>query len=201
MTFITLLIQVAVVVCIGIYVAVYLVGIKQGTVKPILATWAFFAFATVLSFLTDFAQTGRAGVAANLFNIIDTGASCTIFVVLLCKKDIRKSFTVFEKICISMVAVVFIGWIFSGQNIAAHLAVQAIMVIAYLPTLVHLWNAQKNTESLTMWSFDSLASVLGLIEPIKAHSLLPIVYGARSTISTFLVILLILRIKYLRGRA
>jgi len=62
--------------------------------------------------------------------------------------------------------------------------------------LAHLWKATKNTETLGGWSFDSLASVIGIIEPLKTMALLPLVYGIRSIVSTLTVIILILRLKY-----
>ena len=190
-----LFIEILIVLCVAIYVAFYLVGMSRGKVKPVLATWLFFSFATVLSFIMDFRQTGLAGVASNLFNVVDMVAVSGLFILILFRKDTRRTFNNFEKICIATV-VIFIGWLISGQNIAAHLAIQGILLIAYLPTLVHLWKAEVNTESLGTWSFDCLASVFGIIIPIATHDFLPIVYDARSILSTLAVILLIFRLKY-----
>ena len=192
----TLVIQSAIAICIAIYVSIYLMGIKRGTVKPILATWIIFSLATTFSFITDFSQSGSQGLLANSFNIMDMLACIIIFVVAVAKKDIRRSFTLFEKGCLSAVIVIFIGWLLSGQNVVAHLCLQAIMVIAYLPTLVHLWNAQKNTESFSMWSFDCVASFLGIIEPAMTHAVLPLVYSIRATLSAFAVMVLIVRLRW-----
>lgn len=63
------------VLCIIIYVSIYLVGIKNGKVKPVLATWLFFVLATILSFVTGFKQTGVDGLLADAFNIVDTFAT------------------------------------------------------------------------------------------------------------------------------
>lgn len=187
--------QIAIAVFIAIYLVAYLVGIKRGEVKPIFATWIFFSFATVLSFITDFAQTGVEGLAANAYNITDTIATVIVTIVVICSKDVRKKFTTFESVCLGAVGLVFIGWLVSGQNIVAHLLIQGILVIAYLPTIVHLWNAKKNTESLLMWSCSFVASSIGIIEPIKTAAFLPTVYSIRAIVSTLVLIVLILRLK------
>ncbi len=119
----TLLIQIAMTACIITYASIYLVGIQRSKVKPILATWIFMSLATILSFLTDFAETGIAGVLANSFNTVDTLATLIIFAVILCTKDIRKTFTGFETGCLAAVIIVFIGWLLSGQNVVAHLSI------------------------------------------------------------------------------
>ena len=191
-----LLIGIVITVCIAIYVTFYLVGMKRGQVKPVLATWLFLSFATILSFIMDFRQTGISGIASNLFNVVDMVAVFGIFVLILFRKDTRRTFNMFEKVCLGTVLVIFIGWLMSGQNIAAHLAIQGILVVAYLPMLVHLWKAKINTESLGTWSFDCLASAFGLIIPLMTHDFLPTVYGIRSMLSTLAVIALILRLKY-----
>jgi hypothetical protein len=87
-------------------------------------------------------------------------------------------------------------WVASGQNILANILIQIILVIAYLPTVIHLWKSEENTESLSAWSLDFFASIFGMIVPLMVMDLLPLVYGIRSTISTFIIIALILRIKY-----
>ena len=181
--------------CIIIYVSIYLVGIKKGNVKPVLATWLFFVLATILSFITDFRQSEVSGLLADAFNIVDTFATLVIFLVIVFNKDTNKSFNKFEKGCLFAVFAIFILWLVSGQNILAHLAIQAILIIAYLPTLIHLWKAEKNTESLSMWSFDSAASALGTVEPLRTMTLLPLVYGIRAVVSTLAVIVLIIRLK------
>lgn len=183
------------VICIIIYVSIYLVGIKNGKVKPVLATWLFFVLATILSFVTNFKQTGVSGLFADAFNIVDTFATLIIFLVIIFNKNTNKSFNKFEKGCLTAVFIIFLVWLISGQNILAHLAIQAILIIAYLPTLIHLWKSEKNTESLSMWSFDSTASALGTIEPLRTMALLPLVYGIRAVISTLAVIVLIIRLK------
>ena len=188
--------QILMVASIMIYLSFYLVGIYKGRVKPVLATWLIFLFAALLSIFTDYRESGFNGLLANAFNIVDTLAIVIVFSVILFNKNTRLEFTIFEKRCLGVVFLIFILWILTGQNVLAHLAIQVIMVIAYLPMIIHLWNATKNTESLGMWSFDSIASILGMVEPLKTGAILPLVYSLRSTISTFLVIILIFRLKY-----
>jgi len=188
--------QVLMVIFIITYCSIYLVSIKSGKSKPILATWLFLVIANLLSILTSYKETGINGITSNAFNIIDSFSTTTIFFVVLFNKNTRRRFNKFEKYCLLLTGIIFIGWLISGQNILAHLAVQFILVIAYFPTFVHLWKSSKNTESLSMWGINALASGLGTIQPLKTMALLPLVYGIRATVSTFTVFLLILRLKY-----
>ena len=184
-------------ICIATYLVIYLNGIRSGKVKPTLSTWIFFAFAGVLSFITDFRETGVAGLFANSYNILDTsGVFVTLSFIFLFQKNINKKFNKIEKWCLTAVIIIGVLWLLSGQNVLAHLSIQLILLISYIPMFVHLWKANENTESLSMWSIDSLASAVGCIKPILSMDLLPAVYGLRSAVSTFTTVLLILRLKH-----
>lgn len=183
------------VIFIVIYCGIYLHGIFKGKIKPILSTWLLLLFATILSFLTDYKETGRDGLFSNAFNMIDGFATLSIFLVVLFYKDTRKKFSLFEKRCLFATFLIFIFWIISGENILSHLAVQVILVIAYFPTIIHLWHAKKNTESLSMWTINCVAAAFGTIEPIRSMSLLPLVYGLRAVVCTLTVALLVFRLK------
>lgn len=193
--------EIGVAMCVFSYGIIYIIGIQRGTVKPVLATRIFFLLALVLSALTDFKQTGVNGLLANAFNLIDTITTFVIFIFTILHKDTRKSFTEFEKICLGLIILVFIGWVASENNILTHLLVQVILIIAYLPTVIQLWKSPINTESLSAWCLDLFASILGIIEPLRIRDLLPLVYGIRSIVSTFIVIVLILRIKFRKMKA
>lgn len=189
--------DIVIVICITTYLVIYLSGIKSGRVKPTLSTWIFFAFAGVLSFITDFRETGVQGLFANSYNILDTsGVFITLIFIILFQKNINKEFNKLEKRCLIAVIIVGILWLLSGKNILAHLSIQVIMLISYLPMFAHLWKVEENTESLSMWSIDSFASFVGCINPIINRDLLPMAYGFRSAFSTFVTVLLILRLKY-----
>jgi len=187
--------QIIIALCGISYAGIYIVGIKNGTVKPILATRVFLLFALVLSFLTNYSQTGVHGLMANTLNIVNALAVFATFFATLLNKDTRKKFTGFETICLFAVVLIFLMWIISKQNILANILVQIILVVAYLPTIIHLWKSPRNTESLGAWSLDLVASFFGMIEPLRTIDLLPIIYGIRSIVSTIIVIFLILRLK------
>jgi hypothetical protein len=188
--------QIIIVICVLASTFIYIKGIRNNTVKPILATRIFLLLAFLLSALTSYKQTGTQGLLANMLNIVDFLSVLATFFAMAMSKNQRREFTKFEKICLYFVIVIFLIWIISGQNILANILIQIILVIAYLPTLIHLWQSQKNTESLSAWSLDFLASIFGMIAPLQTMALLPLIYGVRSTISTFFVMVLILRIKF-----
>jgi hypothetical protein len=176
--------------------SIYFIGIQRGKVKPVLATRLLFSVALTLSTFTTFRETGFPGVASNILNIADMFSVVFIMIVILLRKDTNWVFTKLEKTCLTAVLFIFVIWLITNQNVIANLLVQMILVVAYMPTWMHLWNTQRNTESLSAWTFDFLASGLGIITPLQTMDFLPIVYGIRSVISTFLVVILILRLKY-----
>ena len=193
--------NIALTIIIATYLFIYLKGIKSGKFKPTLSTWIFFAFATFLSVITDFRETGIHGLFANSYNILDAfGTFITLAFILFFQKNINKGFNKLETVCLIGVIAIGIFWLFSGLNVFAHLSIQAIMFIAYIPMVSYLWKAKENTESLGNWSLECLASAIGCINPILNKDLLPMVYGLRSLFSTFLTVLLILRLKYKEGK-
>jgi hypothetical protein len=175
---------------------VYVKGIRNNTVRPILATRVFLLLAFSLTFLTDFRQTGTHGLMANMLNIVDVLSVLVTFFAMAMSKNKSRKFSKFEKICLCLVILVFLIWIITKQNILANILIQIILVIAYLPTLIHLWKAQENTESLSAWSLDFFASVVGMIAPFQAMNILALIYSTRSAISTFAVIIFILRLQF-----
>jgi hypothetical protein len=188
--------QILIAACVFTQTCIYIKGIRNNTVKPILATRVFLLLAFLLTFLTNYSQTGIRGLGANVLNIVDVLSVSATFIAMGFSKNNRREFTKFEKICLYFVILVFLMWIVSGQNILDNILIQIILVIAYLPTVIHLWKSEENTESLSAWSLDFFASVVGIIAPLQTMDLLPLVYGIRSTISTLTVMLLILRIKF-----
>ena len=188
--------QIIIVTCVFTQTFIYVKGIKNNTVKPILATRIFLLLAFLLTFLTNYSQTGLRGLGANMFNIVDILSVLATFIAMGFSENKHRKFTKFEQICLYFVILVFLMWIVSGQNILANILIQIILVIAYLPTLIHLWKSQENTESMSAWSLDFLASIFGMIEPLQLMAILPLIYGIRSTISTFIVVALIVRIKW-----
>jgi hypothetical protein len=188
--------QIIIFFCVFASTLIYIKGIRNNTVKPILATRIFLLLAFLLSILTSYKQTGMHGLTANMLNIVDFLSILATFFAMIFSKNKNRKFTKFEKICLYFVILIFLIWIITKQNILANILIQIILVIAYLPTLIHLWKSQENTESLNAWSLDFLASIFGMIIPFQTMDLLPLIYGIRSTISTFAVAVLILRIKF-----
>jgi hypothetical protein len=188
--------QIIIFACVFASTLIYINGIRNDTVKPILATRIFLLLAFFLSALTNYRQTGTNGLWANMFNIADVLSVLATFIAMAFSKKSRTKFTKFEKICLYFVILIFLMWIVSGQNILANILIQVILVIAYLPTVVHLWKSEENTESLSAWSLDFFASIFGMIVPLLMMDFLPLIYGIRSTICTFAVIALIWRIKF-----
>ena len=188
--------QIIIFICVLASTLIYIKGIMNNTVKPILATRVFLLLAFLLSAITSFKQTGLHGLMPNMLNLVDFLSVLATFFAMAMSKNENREFTNFEKFCLYFVILIFLIWIITKQNILANILIQIILVIAYLPTLIHLWKAQTNTESLGAWSLDFCASIFGMIAPFQTMELLPLIYGIRSTISTFTVIIFTLCLKH-----
>ncbi|HEU68465.1 MAG TPA: hypothetical protein ENN53_04525 [Candidatus Acetothermia bacterium] len=83
-----------------------------------------------------------------------------------------------------------IAWAFTRQHAVAHSAIQAILVIAYLPVVRRLWRAERNTESFTMWIRLMVAPAFSLL---SSRGVLATAYAVRAIVCTGLLLLLMIR--------
>lgn len=164
--------------------------------RPVLATWLLFSLTVGLSLLTYF-YSDHSSIVANMVNIMDVFMCWSLLVVLLITRDSNKpAFTTFDKSCLSFSGVIFVFWLFTQQHVLSNLLLQAIITIAYFPTIVNLWNASEHSESLGMWIIIWIATVLGLYSAIMEKNMLGTIYAARGLILIFILFILILKIQY-----
>jgi drug/metabolite transporter superfamily protein YnfA len=119
----------------------------------------------------------------------------TIAILLFGDKTSR--FTRFDFGCLGAVAAILVFWGFTRQHAAAHLAIQAILVIAYFPVVKRIWQAERNTESFAAWIGMLLAAALSLL---SSEGRLATVYSVRAVACTSLLLLLMIRAKRREGR-
>jgi hypothetical protein len=169
--------------------------IRRGKISPALAMWVFFVIAVVGSLLTYLAE-GDFGLLDNILNTADLALVSTVAVAIALWGDRSTRFTRFDLGCLVVVAGILLLWMFTRQHVAAHAAIQAILVIAYFPVVRRLWSSDRNTESFTMWIGLLLAPGLSLL---SSRGTLAAVYAVRAIVSTALLLLLMIRVE-LRGR-
>ena len=173
----------------------YVYLIRKGRISPALAMWVFFTIAVVGSLLTYLAE-GDFGLLDNILNTADLVLVSGVAVAIALWGDRSTRFTRFDLGCLGAVVAILVAWVLSRQHVAAHAAIQTILVIAYFPVVKRLWRSDRNTESFTMWIGLMLAPIFSLL---SSEGLLATVYAVRAIASTGLLMLLMIRVE-LRAR-
>jgi len=173
----------------------YVYLIRKGRISPALAMWVFFTIAVVGSLLTYLAE-GDFGLLDNILNTADLVLVSGVAVAIALWGDRSTRFTRFDLGCLGAVVAILVAWVLSRQHVAAHAAIQTILVIAYFPVVKRLWHSDRNTESFTMWIGLMLAPIFSLL---SSEGLLATVYAVRAIASTGLLLLLMIRVE-LRAR-
>jgi len=167
----------------------YIWLIRRGRISPALAMWVFFTIAVVGSLLTYLAE-GEFGLLDNILNTADLLLVSGVAVAIALWGDQTTRFTRFDFFCLGAVALILGAWAITRQHAAAHVAIQAILVIAYFPVVKRLWTSSRNTESFFMWIGLMLAPVFSLL---SSQGALATNYAVRAIISCALLLALMVR--------
>lgn len=170
--------------------------IRKRRIQPALAMWVFFTIAVVGSFVTYLSE-GAFSPLDNILNTADIVLVGTVSVAIWIWGDKTSRFTRFDLGCLGAVLAILVFWGFTRQHAAAHLAIQAILVIAYIPVVKRIWQADRNTESFAAWIGMLVAAALSLL---SSQGWLAAVYAVRAVVCTGSLLLLMLR-AHLRERA
>jgi len=180
----------AAVVAINAFILVrYVWLIRQKRIQPALAMWAFFTIAVVGSFVTYLSEAAHSPLD-NILNTSDIALVGTVSIVIWVWGDKSSRFTRFDLGCLGAVALILVFWGFTREHAAAHLAIQAILVIAYAPVVKRIWKADRNTESFAAWIGMLLAAALSLL---SSKGWLATVYAVRAVVCTSSLLALMLR--------
>ena len=76
------------------------------------------------------------------------------------------------------------------------IAVAISLIIAYFPVLSRLWKTKKNGESFLIWTGMLLAPVLSLL---SSKGMLATIYSVRAIVCISVLMLLMLRVEYLKN--
>lgn len=186
----------AAVVAINAFILVrYVWLIRRRKIQPALAMWVFFTIAVVGSFVTYLSE-GAFSPLDNILNTSDIALVGTVSIVIWIWGDKSSRFSRFDLGCLGAVAAILVFWAFTRQHAAAHLAIQAILVIAYFPVVKRIWQADRNTESFAAWIGMLLAAALSLL---SSKGWLATVYAVRAVVCTGSLLVLMTR-AHLRAR-
>jgi hypothetical protein len=151
--------------------------------------WIFFSIAVGGSLATYLAE-GDYGLLDNILNSSDLILVVTVSLVIFVHGDQSTRFTKFDKGCLGAVLLIVVFWLLTQNHIAAHLSIQAIMVIAYFPVIKRLWTSDENTESFAAWIGMMLAPAISLL---SSKGFLASVYSLRTIVCVLVLLLLMVR--------
>ncbi len=174
----------------------YIYLIKKGKISPALAMWVFFTIAVIGSLLTYLTE-GNYGLLDNILNSADLLLVSSVAIAIAVWGDKSTRFDRFDSCCLIAVLLLIVFWTVTQLHVVAHLSIQLILVIAYIPVVRRLWRSNKNTESFIMWIGLLLAPIFSLL---SSRGVLATVYAVRAIVSTSLLLLLMARAEFKEKR-
>ena len=170
--------------------------IKQ-KIKPALAMWIFFTIAVSMSLITYLSESNYSFLD-NIVNSVDLIYVSAVCIAILIFGDKSSKFTRFDKGCLVAVIIIVIFWFFTRNHFVTNILIQSIMVIAYFPVIKRFIDSKENTESILVWTGMLLAPAFSLL---SSQGLLATIYAVRAIVCTGLLVLLMLRIEYLKKKS
>ena len=164
-------------------------------IKPALAMWLFFSIAVSMSLVTYMANDNFT-LLDNILNTADLLLVTTVTVVIYFFGDTSSKFTSFDKLCLMTVLAISLFWFVTKTHFLSHIMVQSVLVIAYFPVIRRLWQSKENTEPYSVWILMMIAPIFALL---SSKGILASIYSIRAIASTGLLLLLMLRVEYLKN--
>lgn len=188
----------------GVFGIWYCLLIWVHRIEPSLATWTIFQATTIISFFTyakeSKRKSGNIDYVSNIANTMDTiGVSVILFVIIICGSAGQWHFQTFDIYCLIASGAILCSRWFTKSEITTNLAVQAVMVVAYLPMIHKMWIASQNPEAFGPWTVQLAICIFSLCAAIAGRSFLSIVYAGRATTLVAIILALMLRLKFRNG--
>ncbi len=172
----------------------YILLLVRKEIKPALAMWLFFSVAIIMSLIT-YRSEGGYGYLDNIMNSVDLIYVITVSIAVFIFGDRSSKFSRFDKSCLAAVMIILIFWIFTRNHRITNILMQAVLVIAYFPVVKRLLDSKENTEPFSVWIGMLIAPVLALL---SSKGTLATIYSVRAIICVSLLLLLMLRIEFLK---
>lgn len=166
----------------------------KGKIKPALAMWVFFTIAVGMSLITYLAK-DNFSIWDNILNTTDLILVLTVSIAIAIWGDKSSKFTKFDTGCLIAVIVAILFWTITQNHLITNLSIQLIMVVSYFPVVKRLFESKENTEPFSVWILMMLVPVFSLL---SSKGLLATIYSVRAIVCVGLLLLLMLRIEYLR---
>lgn len=173
---------------------IYCILTYKKQIKPALAMWFFFTIAVVMS-LTTYMANDNFTIWDNILNTTDLVMVACVTVFIYFYGDQSSKFTPFDRVCLIAVIIISLFWVFTRTHFATHLLIQVVLIIAYFPVIRRLWQSRENTEPFSIWI---LMMVNPMISLLSSKGILATIYSVRAIACTGLLMLLMLRVEYLK---
>jgi hypothetical protein len=165
-------------------------------IRPALAMWIFFTIAVGIS-LTTYLKSDHFSLLDNILNTTDMASTTIISIAIFFFGDHTTRFSRFDKGCLIAVSIIVLFWFVTKNHVVTHTMTQGILVIAYFPVISRLWKTRENGESFLIWIGMLIAPVLSLL---SSRGILATIYSIRAIVSISLLLILMLRIEYLKQK-
>lgn len=163
-------------------------------IKPALAMWAFFSIAVAMS-LTTYMANDNFSLWDNILNTTDLLLVTTVTVVIYFFGDKSSKFTKFDQGCLIAVVIITLFWFITKTHFLSHIMIQSVLVISYFPVIRRLWQSKENTEPFSVWILMMIVPIFALL---SSKGVLATIYSVRAIASTGILLLLMLRVEYIR---
>lgn len=164
--------------------------------QPSLAMWTFFTIAVAMSLVT-YLKEGDFGFWDNVLNTTDLVLAVSVAISIFLIGDKHSRFNRFEWWCLVSVFLIIVFWLISQNHIITNVAIQLILVIAYIPVIRRMLTTRKNSEPFIVWVALMIAPLVSLI---TSKGTLATVYATRAFVCTSLLLLLMVRIEWLNRK-
>ena len=174
----------------------YIWMLYQKRTKPSLAMWLFFSLAVGMSLIT-YLKEGDFGFWDNVLNTTDLVLTIAVTIAIYFMGDKSTRFNKFDWWCLGSVSLIILYWFFSQNHIYTNIAIQLILIIAYIPVINRMISSKKNTEPFMVWIALSIAPLISLL---TSKGTLAAIYAIRAFVCTSLLLLLMIRVEWMQRK-
>ena len=164
----------------------------KGEIRPALAMWIMFSVAVIMSMVT-YLQSGDYGFLDNIMNTVDLIYVLSVTLAIVFFGDASSKISRFDLVCLVVVLIIILFWIFTQNHIVTNLLIQSILVIAYFPVVKRLIKTRENSESFLIWTGMMIAPALSLL---SSEGILATIYSVRAIICIALLLSLMAWVEF-----
>lgn len=173
-----------------------------GKVQPPPATFLILSLMFGLSFFM-YAQKATWSFGANIGLTVSTLSVWMVtpwlMGLLAFRKKLRVEFNPFQWKMITAALVTMVFWLLTDDHFISYVLLQVIAVIGYVPTMVRLWKAKKNTDSLVFWLSVFFAVLVASYAAWLRNDIEAWIYIARAVPCVMIIIVLMIRLEIKKG--